>query len=57
MGADGTPVYTQRYVEALAYAADLHATQMRKSDAGTPATIPVLRPPARGVGTGVDGRR
>lgn len=42
MGTDVSPAYTQRYVEALTYAADLHATQRRKSDEGTPATIPYL---------------
>ncbi len=42
MGTTGPPVYSQRYVEALAYAADLHATQMRKAGRGEPGTIPYL---------------
>lgn len=42
MGETAAPRYTQRYVEALAYAADLHATQMRKATPGTPPTVPYL---------------
>ena len=37
-----TPRYGQRYDDALSYAARLHATQLRKSDANSPFQIPYV---------------
>ena len=36
------PKYSQRYEEALSYAARLHATQLRKSDENSPFEIPYV---------------